>query len=103
MTFHFRSILQRIISLHVVALAGVFAAISVAAWFLLGATANTFEQRLLLDHATTVADHLTLKNNQWDLDLPPDLAALYGRGYGGYALAVLDDAGRVIVSSLPQK
>ncbi len=88
MSLRFRSILQRIISLHVLALAGAFGAISFAEWFVLGSTANDFEQRLLLDHATTVAEHLQLAGDKWRLDLPPDLAALYGRGYGGYALTI---------------
>lgn len=96
----FESILQRIISLHVLALAGVFVTISLAAWFLLGATANDLQQRLLLDHAAAVSGDLRVKDGRLSLDLPPDLQALYGRGYGGYALAVLDGAGRVVYSSL---
>lgn len=103
MRLRFKSILQRIISLHVVALAGVFGAISFAVWFVLDATANDFEQRLLLDHAMTVAEHLQLAGDRWTIDLPPDLAALYGRGYGGYALAIIDEKGRVVSSSLPRR
>jgi signal transduction histidine kinase len=102
MRLRFKSILQRIISLHVLALAGAFGAISFAVWFVLGATANDFEQRLLLDHALTVAEHLQLAGDRWNVDLPPDLAALYGRGYGGYALAITDESGRVVSSSLPR-
>lgn len=103
MRLRFKSILQRIISLHVVALAGVFGAISFAVWFVLDATANDFEQRLLLDHAMTVAEHLQLAGDRWTIDLPPDLAALYGRGYGGYALAIIDENGHVVSSSLPRR
>lgn len=103
MRLRFKSILQRIISLHVLALAGVFGAISFAVWFVLDATANDFEQRLLLDHAMTVAGHLQLAGDRWTVDLPPDLAALYGRGYGGYALAIVDEKGRVVSSSLPRR
>ena len=103
MRLRFKSILQRIISLHVLALAGVFGAISFAVWFVLGATANNFEERLLLDHAMTVAQHLQLEGDRWTVDLPPDLAALYGRGYGGYALAIMDENGRVVSSSLPRR
>lgn len=102
MRLRFKSILQRIISLHVLALAGVFGAISFAAWFVLDATANDFEQRLLLDHAMTVAEHLQLAGDRWSVDLPPDLAALYGRGYGGYALAIIDENGHIVSSSLPR-
>lgn len=103
MRLRFKSILQRIISLHVLTLAGVFGAISFAIWFVLGATANDFEERLLLDHATTVAQHLQLSGDRWILDLPPDLAALYGRGYGGYALVIVDENRQVVSSSLPRR
>lgn len=103
MTLRSSSILQRIISLHVLSLAGVFGAISFAVWFVLGATADNFEQRLLLDHATTVAEHLQFAGDRWNVDLPPDLSALYGRGYGGYALAIIDENGRIVSSSLPRR
>ncbi len=103
MKIRFKSILDRIIWLHVLALAGVFGTISIAAWLLLGATANNLEERLLLDHAMNVAEHLQAGNGGWSLELPPDLQALYGRGYGGYALAVIDGSGRVLFSSLPQR
>ncbi len=101
MRFRFKSILGRIIWLHVLSLAGVFAAVSFAAWLLLGSTWDSFEERLLLDHAVTVAEHLKPADHGWSLDLPPDLQALYGRGYGGYALSVVDQDNRVVFSSLP--
>jgi signal transduction histidine kinase len=103
MRIRFKSILQRIIWLHVLALAGVFGTISVAAWYLLGTTANNLEERLLLDHAANVAEHLRAGSGGWTLDLPPDLQTLYGRSYGGYALSIIDDSGRVLFSSLPQR
>ena len=103
MKLHFKSILARIMWLHVLALVGVFGAVSLAAWYLLGATADDFEERLLLDHAVNVADHLKPAGNGWTLDLPPDLQALYGRGYGGYALSVIDSNNGVVFSSLADK
>ena len=100
MKLRFDSILGRIMWLHVLTLVCVFSAIAFAAWYLFGATADDFEERLLLDHATTVADHLKPAGDGWVLDLPPDLLALYSRGYGGYALSVIDSNNRVIFSSL---
>jgi signal transduction histidine kinase len=97
----FRSILSRIIWLHLLALAGVFIAVSSASYFLLDATAGVFEERVLRDHAAAVAQHLTISNDKWSIQLPPDLQVLYSGGYGGYALAVVDDANRIIFSSLP--
>src|SRR5205085_12134881 len=37
----------------------------------------------------------------WSVELPPDLQVLYGRGYGGYALSVLDENNRVSFSLPP--
>jgi signal transduction histidine kinase len=95
------SILYRIVWLHLLALAGISAAITAAAYFLLNSTANDFEERMLRDHATTVLSHLTFTNGNWQLKLPLDLQAIYSHGYGGYALAVVDRDGHIIYSSLP--
>jgi len=95
------SILYRIIGLHVVALGGVAIAVTAAAYFLLNATVNNFENRILRDHAASVASYLTFDKDHWSLGLPPDLSAIYTKGYGGYALAVVSGGGHVIYSSLP--
>jgi signal transduction histidine kinase len=97
------SILQRILWLHVLALAAITVAVSAAAYLLLNSTVNDFEERLLRDHAAGVESHLFLVEGRWTLRLPPDLASLYGRGLGGYALAVTGDDGSVIYSSLPNE
>jgi len=99
MKLRFHSILARIIWLHLLVLVGVFTAVSFAAWYLLGATADGLEERLLLDHAMNVADHLQPAGDGWKLDLPPDLQALYSRGYGGYALSVVASSNGVVYSS----
>lgn len=95
------SILQRIVWLHVLALASVTVAIIAATYFLLNSTWNDFEEQILRDHAQSIASHLELDNGRWTLQLPPDLEAIYARGYGGYALAVVSDKNGVIYSSLP--
>jgi signal transduction histidine kinase len=103
MKLRFKSILSRIIWLHLLAWLGVVIAVSSAAYFLLSATANVFEERLLRDHAAVVAQDLKLSDGNWSLRLPPDLQALYSRGYGGYALAIVGDDKRLVFSSLPDK
>src|SRR5580693_9320183 len=95
------SILKRIVWLHVLALAGVTIAIIAATYFLLNSTWNDFEEQILRDHAQSIASHLELESGRWTLKLPPDLEAIYARGYGGYALAVVSDRNGVIYSSLP--
>ena len=102
MKIRFKSIIERIIWLHVLAFAAIFGAVSLAGWFVLGATANGFEERLLRDHAANVASHLEYRDGGWSLQLPPDLQVLYGRAYGGYALSIIDDSDRVVFSSMPQ-
>ena len=95
------SILYRIVGLHVLALGGVTIAVTAAAYFLLNSTVNDFENRILRDHANSVASYLAFDKDRWSLALPPDLRAIYTKGYGGYALAVVGGDGRVIYSSLP--
>jgi hypothetical protein len=74
-----------------------------SAYYLLGASARDFEERVLRDHAATVAQYLSVQDGHWSLALPPDLDVLYSRGYGGYALAVMDDARQLVFSSLLDK
>jgi signal transduction histidine kinase len=95
------SILYRIVGLHVVALGGIAIAITAAAYLLLTSTVNDFENRILSDHAADAASYLAFNGGRWSLALPSDLQAIYTKGYGGYALAVVSDDGRVIYSSLP--
>src|SRR5262245_32839817 len=101
MRLRFKSILSRIIWLHLLALAGMFGAISFSAYYVLGASANNFEERVLSDHAAAVAADLAMQGSEWTLSLPPDLETLYAENYGGYDLAVADENGHVIYSSFP--
>ena len=103
MKLRFKSILSRIIWLHILALAVVFLAVSYAAYYLLGASATDFEDRVLRDHASVVSEYLGVADGKWSLMLPPDLETLYSHGYGGYALAVIDDDNQVIFSSAADK
>lgn len=96
-----RSILYRIVGLHVVALGGVTIAVCAATYFLLNSTVNDFESRILHDHAANVAPYLEFDKGRWSLTLPPDISAIYTNGYGGFALAIVGDDSHVIYSSLP--
>jgi signal transduction histidine kinase len=87
----------------VLALACVTIAIIAATYFLLNSTWNDLEEQILRDHAQSIASHLELENGHWTLQLPPDLSAIYARGFGGYALAVVSDDKGVIYSSLPNE
>jgi signal transduction histidine kinase len=94
------SIVGRIIPAHFFALAASSVVVSAAAYLLLTSTVNGYEQHILHDHAVAVARHLSIQDGHWELSLPPELRAIYTRGYGGYALAVSDENGNLLYSSL---
>lgn len=103
MTPSFRSILSRILWLHIVALGVAAIAVPLAAFWLLNSTANGFENRTLRAHAATIASHLSFdRAGQWVLGLPPDLKTFYTRGFNGFAYSVIDETGRTIFTSLPR-
>ena len=80
---------------------GITIAVTAAACFLLSSSGKDCENRMLRDHATSVASYLAFDRGRWSLSLPPDLRAIYAKSYSGYALAVVGRDGRVIYSSLP--
>lgn len=91
------SILTRILWLHLVALAAAAILIPLAGNLLLNASAATLQHRTLRTHARSVAAALDLTpDGRWTLDLSPDLKTLYEKGYGGFALAVIDDRSAVL-------
>ena len=97
----FNSIFSRIIFLHVIAtvVTAIFMPL-VLYWFLKSA-ANDLHDQAMRDQADLVAHYLVLQpDGRWTLDLPPALRDIYSQAVGRYAYAVLDDAGRVIFSSL---
>src|ERR1700759_3795361 len=94
------SIVTRIIPAHFLALAASSVVVSAAAYFLLTSTVDGYEQRILHDHAVVVARYLTIEKGRWTLSLPADLEAVYARGDAGYALAVSDQNGHLLYSSL---
>jgi len=95
------SILNRIMLLHLGAFAGISTAIIAAAFLLLHATVDTFEESVLRGHAQTVSQYLSHDQTGWTLALPPDLAAAYRKGAGSFALAIVSDEGRTLFSSFP--
>jgi signal transduction histidine kinase len=97
----FRSILWRIIWLHMLALTAAAIAMPVASYLLLDATTTNFENRTLQAHADTIAFYLSPRGNDgWTLGLPNDLRTFYSHGFDGFAYSVIDREGRVEYSSL---
>ena len=99
----FKSLLWRIIWLHLVAVAVLSIALPLAVRLLLNSTASSFEHQTLRRHETAIASALEYAGPGWRLNLPPDLRTLYAQSLSGFAYAILDDRGRVLFSSLPNR
>jgi signal transduction histidine kinase len=100
----FRSIISRIVVLHIVAVAITSIVITVALSWLLTLATNNIHNEAMEEQAAAVAEHLTPQaDGHLSLDLPPDLKGLYSQPYGRYSYAVVDDQGNVLFSSLPDR
>lgn len=100
----FPSIISRIISLHVLAIAITSLCMPLALYLLLRSTATDLQHRALDDHANTIARYLEARSDgALSLHLPAGLEALYSESYGRYAYAVLDRDGKVLFSSLSDR
>jgi signal transduction histidine kinase len=100
----FKSIISRIVFLHVVAVAITSVLMSLALSWLLSYATDTIHDRAMKEQAVTVGSHLNLlSNGELELDLPLDLLGLYSQAYGRYSYAVIDEKGAVLFSSLPDK
>jgi signal transduction histidine kinase len=99
--FRFKSILSRIVILHVVAVVITSVLMSLALSWLLNYATNNIHNEAMQEQAVSVGEHLTAQpDGGLELDLPQDLLGLYSQAYGRYSYAVIDDRGRVLFSSL---
>jgi len=102
--FRFKSIISRIVILHVVAVVITSIFMSLALSWLLNYATNTIHNEAMQEQAVSVGEHLSAKaDGSLALDLPLDLLGLYSQAYGRYSYAVIDDRGRVLFSSLRDK
>ena len=97
----FKSILSRIVILHVVAVVITSILMSLALSWLLSYATNNIHNKAMEEQANLVAEHLTVgPDGRFQLNLPSDLLGLYSQAYGRYSYAVIDEAGNVLFSSL---
>jgi signal transduction histidine kinase len=97
----FRSIISRIIILHVIAVAVTSIVLSLALAWLLNRATNNIHNEAMESQAASVAHYLRINaDGGLSLDLPPELQGLYSQPYGRYSYAIIDDQGRVVISSL---
>lgn len=100
----FKSIISRIVILHVIAVAITSILMSVALSWLLNIAANNIHNEAMEEQAASVAHHLVpLADHSLSLELPPHLQGLYSQPYGRYSYAVVDDQGKALFSSLSDK
>ena len=99
--FRFKSIISRIVILHVVAVAITSVFMSLALSWLLNYATNNIHNEAMQEQAISVGEHLTVgADGHLELRLPQDLLGLYSQAYGRYSYAVIDHHGRVLFSSL---
>ncbi len=96
----FKSIVSRILWLHIGAIVATSVAVIVAVYLLLNSVAASLQKQVLQDHADTIAFYLsTSADGNVNVELPPDLRTVYAHGYSGFAYAIIDRSGRVLFSS----
>jgi signal transduction histidine kinase len=97
----FKSIISRIVILHVIAVAITSILMSLAlSWLLNRATINIHNDAME-EQAASVAHHLIARpDGSLALELPPNLQGLYSQPYGRYSYAVVDERGKTLFSSL---
>lgn len=100
----FRSIISRIVILHVVAVAITSILMSLALSWLLSYATDNIHNQAMKKQALALAEHLKVQlDGNLQLKLTPDLQGLYSQPYGRYSYAVVDDKGRVLFSSLKDR
>lgn len=97
----FKSIISRIVILHIVAVVITSILMSVALSGLLSYATDNIHDKAMQEQAVAVGEHLSAGlDGHLELKLSSDLLGLYSQEYGRYSYAVTDDQGRVLFSSL---
>jgi signal transduction histidine kinase len=100
----FKSILSRIVFLHIVVVVIASILMSLALSWLLGFATNNIHNKAMQEQAVSVGEHLSIgPDGALELHLPSDLLGLYSQAYGRYSYAVIDEGGRVVFSSLKDR
>lgn len=100
-SFRFKSIIGRIIFLHVIAVGIICILMPLLLYWLLARETDSLQRVAMREHAEMLAS--SLKRNadgSWSLDLPQNVKDLYSETYGRYAYAIADENGHAVLSSL---
>jgi signal transduction histidine kinase len=97
----FKSIISRIVILHVIAVGITSILMSLALSWLLNLATTNIHNDAMEEQAASVAHHLVPQaDGSLALELPPRLQGLYSQPYGRYSYAVVDESGKILFSSL---
>jgi signal transduction histidine kinase len=100
-TIRFKSIISRIVILHVIAVVITSILMSLALSWLLNVATTNIHNDAMKEQAASVAHHLVAgADGRLALELPADLQGLYSQPYGRYSYAVVDERGTTLFSSL---
>lgn len=99
----FRSILSRVVALHVVAIAVTSILMPLALYWLLNEAANSLHRDALRGQALTIASFLrpAPDGEGVTLDIPQEAQPIYSGDYALYSYAILDSKGKVLFTSRP--
>ena len=98
----FRSIISRVVALHVVAIGVTSILMPLALYWLLNEAANSLHRDALRAQALTIASFLRpAPDGGVTLDIPQEAQPIYSGDYALYAYAVLDAKGNVLFASRP--
>ncbi|WP_296350295.1 ATP-binding protein [Reyranella sp.] len=96
----FRSIISRVVALHVVAVAITSILMPLALYWLLNQAANNLHRDALRSQALTIGSFLRpTPTGSVEFDIPTEALPLYSGEYALYSYAVLDSKGKVLFSS----
>jgi len=96
----FRSILSRVVALHVAAVAITSILMPLALYWLLNQAANSLHRDALRSQAITIASFLRpTPDGGVTLEMPQEAQPLYSDDYGLYSYAILDAKGKVLFTS----
>jgi signal transduction histidine kinase len=100
----FRSVVSRIIALHLAAIVATSICMPLALFLVLRQAVEELHHQALRDQAAIIARYLSVgPDGKLQLELPEGLAEFYSQGYGRAAYAVIDENRQVQFSSLPGK
>ncbi|MDP3242803.1 MAG: sensor histidine kinase N-terminal domain-containing protein, partial [Reyranella sp.] len=100
----FRSILSRVVALHVVAIGVTSILIPLALYWLLNEAANGLHRDALRAQALTIASFLRpTPDGGVTLEIPQEAQPIYSGDYALYAYAILDSKGKLLFTSRPDE